>query len=260
MTSPLNASRFFSSKGLDSTLTYVGKVVENNDPNQRKRVRVRVEGIHADSIPDEVLPWALPSSQGYAASGDQRSGLVDIPEIGALIGVKFPFKGDPLKPVQADFPGDKEHTLPEGLTNYPHRKVKRFAHGMFIVADGLTKELFINNPGDWHVTVVGDCTQTIIGNHTQIISGNMDDMPEYLREAADFNIKGIEAKNQNGVPFKGSGSKGSTYTEIHGDQTIIIHGNRKIHVMGNDELVVDKNHTEKVAGNHTIRAARSDTN
>jgi uncharacterized protein involved in type VI secretion and phage assembly len=61
---------------------YRGFVTENNDPDQRCRVRVRVPSVLGDSNTD----WALPSSP-FGGSSDQ--GLFLVPEVGAQVWVEF---------------------------------------------------------------------------------------------------------------------------------------------------------------------------
>lgn len=58
-----------------------GFVVDNNDPEKRQRVKVRVPQFHR-GIPDEDLPWILPQSNGGAASnGGGGQGAVNVPPL-----------------------------------------------------------------------------------------------------------------------------------------------------------------------------------
>ena len=65
----------------DSTRWFIGRVVDNVDPDKRGRLQIRVYGLHADNqidIPNAILPWAetlLPSTEGGA------SGIGKIPQI-----------------------------------------------------------------------------------------------------------------------------------------------------------------------------------
>lgn len=258
-TTPLNPAKFLNRQGLDPKIVYVGLVVDNEDPRGRRRVRVRIAGIHSDEIPDNHLPWAIPTNQNYAMGGAQRSGIVDIPTVNSKIGIKF-LNGDPHKPIQAPYPGDAESELPEGQTNYPYRKVLRFANGFYIIVDTLNNECLLNNPGDMHLTVLGDCTQTVVGNHTLLVSGKDSDIPNYLTNASDTKLSEIQAKSAGNVSFSGSGSRGSQYVHIRGDQTMVIDGNRNVKIKGNDTLSVGRNRHEKISGEHTIDSSRSNTN
>jgi hypothetical protein len=260
-TSPLNPTKHLQRQGLDHKIIYAGIVVDDNDPRHACRVRVRITGIHPDAIPDNHLPWALPMNQEYATDGDgeERSGHVEIPQKGSKVGIKFP-NGDPHKPQLAPYPGDKKTILPEAVKNYPYRVVIRYKNGCYLIADTKTNELFITNPGDTHIVMLGDCTQTTVGTHTQIVTGSKSDVPSYLLNASDTKIQSIQAKSAGGAEFKGSGGKGSMYTRVTGDYTLIVEGKRTVQVAGNDELKVGGNRDEKVSGQHTIDSSRSDTN
>lgn len=260
-TGPLNPTKHLTRQGIDHKMIYAAIVVDDNDPRQGCRVRVRITGIHADTIPDAALPWALPMTQGYASDADseERSGVVDIPHKGSKVGVRFP-SGDAYKPMLAPYPGDKKTILPEAVTNYPYRKVRRYKNGASVVTDTKTNELFVINPGDMHVVIIGDCTKTVVGKQTEIITGGKGDIPAYLLNASDFKINSIKAKSEGGVPFKGSGGAGSKFTHVKGDYTLIIEGNRTVQVKGNDNLNVSRTRTEDITGQHIINSSRSDTN
>ena len=258
-TTPLNPMKYITRQGIDPQMIYKGVVVDDNDPKKKRRVRVRIVGIHSDEIPDNHLPWAIPMNQKYAAGGAKRAGFVDIPHKGSFIGVRF-LKGDPHKPMQAPYPGDDSTDLPEGATNYPYRKVLRFSNGFYIIVDTLNNECLLTNPGDMHIAVLGDCTQTIVGNHTQIVTGAKGDIPSYLLNASDTMISQIQAKSAGNVKFQGDGPKGSQFIHVKGNQKIIIDGNRTVEVKGSDNLKVGRNRTEKISGEHTIDSSRSNTN
>lgn len=256
-TSPLNPMKHFRRQGLDPAVVYAAAVVDNNDPRKSSRVRVRIKDIHSDKIPDEHLPWVLAHNQDYAVDAEktERAGFVNIPPVGAKVGVQFP-SGDPHKGELRPYPGDAKTVLKEAETNYPFRAVFRFENGCYLIADKKTNELFVTNPGDLHMVILGDCSQTIVGQHTQIITGSVGDVPGYLLNASDTKIQEIQAKSAGGV----SGSPGSQTVHIKGNQKVIIEGNREVEVKGNDNLKVGRNRTEKVGGEHVIDSQRSETN
>ena len=65
----------------DSTRWFIGRVVDNVDPDKRGRFQIRIHGLHTDNqidIPNAILPWAetlLPSTEGGV------SGIGKIPQI-----------------------------------------------------------------------------------------------------------------------------------------------------------------------------------
>jgi|SRR5690606_30112008 len=256
--SPLNPLKTFKRQGLDPRVTYSAVVVDNNDPRKLRRVRARIEGIQ-DGIKDEHLPWAIPTDQNYTAAGDNRSGIVNIPEKGAKVGLKFP-SGDPHKPMLVPHPTDEQTVLPESEKNYPDRKILRFSNGFSIVVDTIENECLLVNPGDMHLCVIGDCTQTVIGNHTMMVSGSKGDIPAYFKNASKLQVDKLKASSAGNVPFKGKGSKGSQFLHIKGDQTVKIDGNRTVEIKGNDTLKVGRNRDEKITGTHTVKSMRTDLN
>lgn len=260
-TGPLNPTKHLQRQGLDHKIIYAGIVVDDNDPRKACRVRVRVTGIHPDTIPDNHLPWAMPMNQDYADDAEKQtsSGTVDIPHKGAKVGVRYP-NGDPHKPQLAPYPGDKKTILKEAEKNYPHRKATVLPNGCKLIIDKSTNEVFVLNPGDTHFVFLGDYTQTIVGKATQIVGSGVGDVPEYLANASNLKIAAIQAKSAGGVGFEGSGGAGSSYTHVKGDYTLIVDGKRTVEIKGNDALKVGGNRDEKVSGQHTIDSSRSDTN
>jgi hypothetical protein len=67
---------------------WIGRVVENDDPELLGRCRVRVFGVF-DTLPDEHLPWAFPATNCTFAGGDGGSGFLSVPKIGTLLKIKF---------------------------------------------------------------------------------------------------------------------------------------------------------------------------
>jgi hypothetical protein len=69
-----------------TTMSYLGLVEDNNDPEKLGRVRVRVAP-YADLNTDE-LPWASPMLGSYG--NISTAGGLNIPELGAQVRVSFP--------------------------------------------------------------------------------------------------------------------------------------------------------------------------
>lgn len=69
------------------TMSYLGTVEDNNDPEQLGRVRVRIAP-YSDFKNVEDLPWASPILGSCGNSSG--SGGVNIPEIGSQVRVEFP--------------------------------------------------------------------------------------------------------------------------------------------------------------------------
>lgn len=99
--------------------TWRGYVVDNQDPEKRQRVKVRIPQLHRD-ISDEDLPWSMPSNTGQAHSGS-GVGAVDVANEGALVEVWFE-EDDPHNPRYGGSPPvDNMHEDNEILgEDYPH--------------------------------------------------------------------------------------------------------------------------------------------
>ena len=74
--------------------SYVGKVVDNNDPRQLGRCRIRVYGVYGNKIPDDELPWALPE---FSFIGSKLGSFI-VPPTGCIVSVYFD-NGELSKPV-----------------------------------------------------------------------------------------------------------------------------------------------------------------
>jgi len=78
-----------------STSNWLGKVVDNQDPDFDGKIKVRVFG-KFDDILDEDLPWARPLNRttGGSASG---SGFHSVPKVDSVVGISFD-NGDLYEP------------------------------------------------------------------------------------------------------------------------------------------------------------------
>lgn len=64
---------------------YSGIVVNNEDPNQQGRCKIRVYGVFEDTIPDDDLPWATPD---FSYIGSTLGSFV-VPPVNTLVKVYF---------------------------------------------------------------------------------------------------------------------------------------------------------------------------
>lgn len=71
-----------------SGMSYIGNVVDNNDPKKLGRIKVQIS-VYADLDP-EALPWASPLLASHGNSQDY--GGINIPEVGSQVRVTFPSK------------------------------------------------------------------------------------------------------------------------------------------------------------------------
>lgn len=67
---------------------WLGPVVDNNDPEQLGRCRIRVYTLF-DDLADDQVPWAFPVTNNSFAGGAGGFGSISIPKIGAIVRVQF---------------------------------------------------------------------------------------------------------------------------------------------------------------------------
>jgi hypothetical protein len=263
---PINLTRDIKRQGLDAHQSYSGRVVNNNDPRQLGRIKVRIPYIF-DGISDSDLPWAVCEFRhcdgGYNPGGDavDRSGTVVIPKVGHTVTLKFQ-DADPHRPVWGTYTIDEGTKLPEASKNYPNRAVWKFSNGTYMILDTKTNELFINNPGDLNMTILGDINQYIKGDQTLVVTGNYGDIDPYLYNAPETVLNRLKADPQKRVEWKGflGAGSGNQHTLITGDQTFDIKGHRKGKIGGNDWLEVGGFQRENVKLGHIHVSSRMDNN
>lgn len=67
---------------------WLGPVVDNNDPEQLGRCRIKVYTLF-DDLDDENVPWAFPVTNNSFAGGPGGFGSISIPKIGTIVRVQF---------------------------------------------------------------------------------------------------------------------------------------------------------------------------
>lgn len=254
----INATKFFKRQGIEADKEYEAVVTENNDPRYLGRIKARISGIH-DGIDDDSLPWCVPRYH-HADGASPEAGCFFVPKKKAKVAISF-LEADPHRPQWKGYVIDELNVLEESKINYPDRAVLRFSNGFFIVVDTKTHEFFINNPGDYNMTVLGDCNQTIVGRKTVTVTETLDDIPKYLLKANPV-LATLKANPTNNIPFIGLGksSDGSSHEKIKGDYTMEVFGDRKIIIHGNDTVIVNKNRLETIKGLHRVEGQRTEVN
>lgn len=71
---------------LDGT-SWLGEVVDIDDPNRNGRIRVRVYG-KFDQIPTSDIPWAHPGNN-FTGGSSSGGGFFSVPKLGSIVSVKF---------------------------------------------------------------------------------------------------------------------------------------------------------------------------
>lgn len=67
--------------------SYLGKVIDNNDPEFEGKVKIRVFG-KFDDISDEDIPWARPLNK-FTGGSKSGAGFHSVPKVDCVVGIKF---------------------------------------------------------------------------------------------------------------------------------------------------------------------------
>jgi hypothetical protein len=73
---------------MSSNKSYLGVIVDINDPLKQGRAKVKVFGIF-DDLPTEDIPWAEPGTASEYFGGGKGGGAVSIPRIGTVVYCSF---------------------------------------------------------------------------------------------------------------------------------------------------------------------------
>lgn len=232
-------------KGLDPTTPHKAIVVDNNDPDKLFRIKARIP-ILQDAIEDDDLPWLIPEDNihprgltggvlGHTAS------VWGTPKRGSWVSVYYRHNGDPHNgSYSVRVPFDKETVAEEFEVNYPDRLGYVLPSGMYFVVDERTKEVFVNFPGDYHMTVFGDVFQTVVGNHQLHVAKDVAAIPDYLKENVSSLLESLGAQAKKRVQFKGLGKKdsGNMHCYVEGDYTQQVDGDHILNVKGKQRINV----------------------
>lgn len=69
--------------------TYLGIVEDVNDPNKEGRCKIRVFGLHENTISTKDLPWAYPKQKSAYFGQDGQGGSISIPKKDSVVAVMF---------------------------------------------------------------------------------------------------------------------------------------------------------------------------
>jgi hypothetical protein len=254
MSGTINLGKHFKRQGIDPHSRHEATVVNNRDPRKLGRIQARIKGLF-DGIEDEHLPWAIPTfghvDGALGGDTDKRSGIFYVPKIGTKVLLSFP-EGDAHHPRYSGYTVDEKTFLKEAEPNYPDRAVLKFSNGFYIIVDTKTNEVFICNPGDINVTILGDVNQQILGNQQLVVTDTKGHIPGYLLNAPETVLKNLSPKPAKQIPFDGLLSKseaGNQHTHVKGDHTILIEGNHKMIVKQDLMVEVHGTYFQTVKGN-----------
>jgi len=204
----------------------IGKVVDNNDPEQLRRVKVKVPEVYGADISNEDLPWCIPTNLSVIGNTSACQ-FFGVPIIDSIVSVTFQH-GDPLFPEYSSSPTTPQ-TVPDLFkTNYPNRYgwIDEQANHFFIDRTTGDLELHHNsgtmiqiNPDgrvtvtaveNVHLEVTGDVTANVGGNLDAQIAGTgrVESGGELTLQGSDVTIIGGTIRHQGQV----QGNSTATYS------------------------------------------------
>ena len=129
---------------------YIAEVVDNYDPEELCRVRVRIPEIYGD-IPDEHCPWAVQFRAVSLGAAEDQSAF-HIPRVGSKVGV-IHHRGDVYSPMYMFQPYDGGSRIDEALDGYPNSYGFRDSDGNQLSVDMNSDTAELGFSGDVSLTV-----------------------------------------------------------------------------------------------------------
>jgi hypothetical protein len=178
--------KFLDEEEVSYDKKYVGKIVDNDDPEKLGRCKVRVYGIFDNVIPDSDLPWAVPD---FNFIGSTMGNFV-VPPKNTIVQVYFDH-GDIYFPHYSTKVIESSKLSSKRLEDYPDTMIlfetdegdyltMNRKSGKFVFHHNSGNNLEINRKGDVDILVNGnkeelvkkDETHTVLGDHV-IKNGNI---------------------------------------------------------------------------------------
>jgi hypothetical protein len=187
---------------------YVGKVVDNKDPEQLGRCKIRVFGVFGEEIIDNDLPWALPENQ---FTGSLVGSLI-IPPVNSIVRVYFD-RGEIYLPIYTTKVIDKNNKLKNSnyQEDYPDSMVFfETDNGDYFKINRKKKEttfehtsgtkIVIKGDGSVNIEVVKNETEDIAKNKTTTIGGNEQ---KDITGSETINANKIDINSQTTITVNG---------------------------------------------------------
>lgn len=215
---------------------YRGIVVDNKDPDKNFKVKVRIKGLHNDSVSADNLVWSeVISSTTFGLN--QGVGISSVLQVGTWVWV-FLEDDNPNRPIVFGVVtgnGDSETSLQDDNA-YGSTQVIKTKSGHFISlgdVEGQTSitihhtsgsEIKMDNDGNIFVTCKKDAQYTVEGNTTWEIKGSLtvkSNGASFDTPNASFtgNVDISKVSTASDHLSSGKSGKSHTHTAPHGETT-----------------------------------------
>lgn len=159
---------------------YTGMVVDNDDPDQQGKCKIRVYGIFGDEVPDSDLPWALPDFDFIGS----KLGSFIVPPNDALVKVYFD-QGNIYQPHyttkavhSSNLPSQRTDDYPDTMVFFEtdegdyftinrSSKVAKFYHNSGTI-------ITMNRNGSVEIEVKDNLDQNVNGDSTENVTGDKE--------------------------------------------------------------------------------------
>jgi len=163
--------------------SYIGRVVDNNDPDKIGRCKIRVFGIF-DEVSDEDLPWAI-GEQGFVGS---VVGSFIVPPVGCTVSVNFE-NGDLYFPKYSRKVIDSSRLPKNATKNYPDTMV------FFETDNGTAFEIDRSNDEVTFVHKSGLKVKFVIDGDSGKITGKMEDLDLKINGKTTIEAEAVNVTN-----------------------------------------------------------------
>ena len=141
---------------------YIGRVIDNADPDQMGRIKLRIPHIH-DEVPDDDLPWAIPQSQSTG------KGALQVPSIGDNVHTVFQ-GGDVHEPLYLGNVVSSDNLHDDFKQNYPNRKGFVTERGDVMWHDVSTGDVHYQSPSGLQVDLASNGEMTVVSGQSVTIN------------------------------------------------------------------------------------------
>jgi len=238
---------------------YRGIVVDNVDPQQLHRVKIRIEELHgtADDIPDENLPWAMHFRPSFLGGNVDLSNAA-IPRIDSEVIVTH-IRGEIYQPAYMFELAHNNNRMSQAEEDYPESYVLRDSDGNFWHVNMEQDKLDILFNGTQCIEITVDNFETIGQDQTLDVGRDKTDTVgrDETRTIGNDQSEDIVNNSARTVGVDQTEDIGNNLTETVGNDYSNDIGNNSVETIGNDETNnVGNNSTENITQKKEINATR----